>query len=473
MLRYAIRRLLISLPTLLVISIAVFSLNKCAPGDPVLLTFKDDEQQSVNQDEYAEHYRLKAAELGLDKPVFYCNLTVAAFSDTLWKINPLSRREKLAELVEQNGNWPATSAFDAALNRANVLNDKLPDSVRPKPYLRVALAAMVREHNLENLEMAFVNVDSLVRQVPPSEALFLASIGDLRAKTHAICHDFTPNKLWIPAFHWYGFQNQYHHWLKGFVTGDWGLSKSKKPIWAEMKPALYATMALNIITIALAYLIAIFLGVEMARRRNGLLDRWVQRILVFIHAMPLFWLGGLLILLFVSPIFGKPLLGNPYLDISDAWNEHSQSFFSWFVEKLPKFLLPILVMTLYSLTTLALQMRGGMLETLNQDYIRTARAKGVQEEDVYWSHAFRNALFPIITMFSAVFPAMFTGSLVIETLFNFPGMGLKSQNAFSNHDLAMLSAILMAAALFTIVGNFVADILYAWVDPRVRYAAEK
>jgi peptide/nickel transport system permease protein len=88
-------------------------------------------------------------------------------------------------------------------------------------------------------------------------------------------------------------------------------------------------------------------------------------------------------------------------------------------------------------------------------------------------HAFRNAMFPVITIFSAVFSAMFTGSLVIETMFNFPGMGLKAQTAFMGHDLAVLSAILMASAVLAMLGNLLADFLYAWADPRVRFVAKQ
>jgi peptide/nickel transport system permease protein len=111
-----------------------------------------------------------------------------------------------------------------------------------------------------------------------------------------------------------------------------------------------------------------------------------------------------------------------------------------------------------------------MLETLRQDYIRTARAKGLNDDYIYWKHAFRNALFPIITLFGAMLPALLTGSLVVETLFNFPGLGLKTQTAFLNHDLATLSAILMAVAMLTIAGNLVADLMYALADPRVRFS---
>ena len=115
-------------------------------------------------------------------------------------------------------------------------------------------------------------------------------------------------------------------------------------------------------------------------------------------------------------------------------------------------------------------MRSGMLGALNQDYIRTARAKGVSEEDVHWTHAFRNGLFPIITIFASVLPAVFTGSLVVEALFNFPGIGTKTFEAYLGKDLPLLSAIMMLAATLTIVGSLLADILYAWADPRVRFA---
>jgi peptide/nickel transport system permease protein len=248
-----------------------------------------------------------------------------------------------------------------------------------------------------------------------------------------------------------------------------GLSRKQEPIWQQLKPALFATLSINFTALFFAYLISIPLGVEMARRKGRTLDRWVKRAMVFLHAMPVFWVGALLVMLFCSPVWGKPLIQNPYLDISDTWNMGSESFLDWFSNKLPKFVLPILVLTLYSLPMITMQMRGGMLETLNLDYIRTARAKGVNEQDVYWTHAFRNALFPVITIFAAVFPALFTGSLVIETLFSFPGMGQKAQEAFTGHDLGILSAILMAAAVFTIVGNLIADLMYAWVDPRVRF----
>ncbi|MBL7825465.1 MAG: ABC transporter permease, partial [Saprospiraceae bacterium] len=418
----------------------------------------------------AEYYRYGAEKLGLDKPVFYFKLTSAAFPKTLWKIYPLERRKRLTSLIAQTGNWQAVETYDAALNRSLLEMERISDSCLNVKYLRQELLSMSTLHGLTDLIQPLSRADSLAQTLPVSYAGFLQTLTGLKSATQQL--QTTPQKhlLYIPVVYWYGLNNQYHHWFYGFLTGNWGLTKQQKPLWEELKPNVYATFALSGISLLLAFTLAIPLGVEMARNKGGLFDRWAKRILFFLHAMPTFWLGALLMILFTSSLLGKPLIANPYLDVTDSWNPHVQSFGSWLALKMPKFALPITVLTLYSLTVITMQMRGGMLGALNQDFVRTARAKGVKEEEVYWKHAFYNALFPVITIFGSVWPALLSGSLVIETMFNFPGMGLKTQSAFTGHDLSVLSAILMAAATMTILGNLVADLLYAWVDPRVKFS---
>ena len=471
MLRYVLRRLFIAIPTLLIISLAVFGLSKCAPGDPVENIFGEDITGSSDQIFLAERYRQKASLIGIDKPLFYCTMSLAAFPDSLWNVFPLERRTWLSNLTAQNGNWPANGAFEAALQRTFKTMEGLPDSLRQKPYLRLALLQLSTQSKLDKLERDFQQVDSICLPLRTTFPQLRNNLDTLGGKTTQACKAVLPSKLLLPALHWYGLNNQYHYWLSGFLRGNLGLTKKQIPVWQELKPALLATLAVNLIAIFFAYLISIPLGVEMARRKNAAFDRLVKRALILLHAMPVFWLGGLLVIFFCSPIWGKPLIENPYLDISDSWNMNSQSFLNWFFSKVHKFVLPILVLILYAVTMITLQMRGGMLETLGLDYIRTARAKGVSDENVYWVHAFRNALFPVITIFASVFPALFTGSLVIETLFNFPGMGQKAQTAFLSQDLTILSAILLTAAVFTILGNLIADLLYALADPRVRFVS--
>jgi ABC-type dipeptide/oligopeptide/nickel transport system permease component len=131
--------------------------------------------------------------------------------------------------------------------------------------------------------------------------------------------------------------------------------------------------------------------------------------------------------------------------------------------------LPILTIALQALAVLTLQMRGGILHVIGQDFIRTARAKGVDEEAVYWRHAYGNALFPLIATFPDLFPGIFAGSIVVERLFNYYGIGSKTMEAINTSDYPLIFIIVMLVASIIVFANLVADLLYAWADPRVRF----
>ncbi len=490
MLKYLLRRILLALPTLLVISFMAFGLLKCAPGDPVVNIFGEEQYNSLDPAQQADDYKANAVLLGLEHPVFYFNLTTAAFPDTLWRIFPLNRREKLEKLIGQTGNWPAVKNCDLAISKTARAIEALPSSVPQAAHLRSELTVLVRADQLSLLETSAAHLHALSDSIalpnlpsttsvgsnpelrkpqPPAPAL-AAALLQLDSAIHVLHTQALPGKLRTPAIHWHGFENQYHQWLMGFLNGDLGYTRRKVKVWDELRPSLLSTLAINGLAIFLAYLIAVPLGVEMARRKGRGLDRWAKRGLFFLSSMPVFWLGGLLIMIFTNTELLRAAIPSVYFDVQDGWQPGKTSFGDWWSSNASKCVLPITILTLHALAVLALQMRGGMLSTLGADYIRTARAKGVGEEDVYWNHAFRNALFPIITIFASVLPAVFTGSLVLEALFIFPGIGTKTFEAYLGKDLPLLAAIMMVAAALTIVGSLLADILYAWADPRVRFS---
>lgn len=471
MLKYLLRRVFLTLPTLLVVSLFAFWLGKCAPGDPVVNVFGDENFQTLDPAQQAVRYQQNATQLGIHLPTFYLELTTAAYPDTLWKIFPLNRRERLRKLIGQTGNWPAVKDYDEKVSKLIRTVESLPASFPLTPVLGNELPDLIRAEQLNQVDGSLNRLKALAVQTPASTTLSNA-ISELDACVQTLHGQKTLVKLNTPALHWYGFNNQYHQWLKGFVTGDLGLTRKKVAVWTDLQASFYTTLAINGIAILLAYLIAVPLGVEMARKKGRRLDRWGKRGLVFMYSMPVFWLGGLLIMLVMNTEFGRSAIPSPYFDIQDAWLPGKTSFIDWWSANASKCLLPILILTLHAVAVLAIQMRSGVLDTLKADYIRTARAKGVGEEEVYWSHAFRNALFPIITIFASVLPALFTGSLVVEALFNFPGMGSKTLEAYSGNDLPLLSAIMMVAALLTVLGGLLADIFYMWADPRVRFAKE-
>lgn len=465
MLRYFLRRILLAVPTLLVISMAVFGLSKCAPYESAL-DLGEGSFGNLQQQETA--IRLKAERLGLDKPTFYFTLTTAAFPDTLHKFFPPSRREFLKKLCAQTGNWPAVARYEKALREVYFFGEKLPDTLAEAADFRLAASDLMKNEQVEKANELCGHLQKTSTNLPPDSRLprLLDSLQNAISTLHK---EARPGNMNVPAFHWHGLDNQYHRWLSGFATGDWGMSWYwHKPVWEALRFSFFSTMIINGLAIFLTYLIAVPLGVAMARRRDRAFDRAARWVLLLLYAMPVFWLGSLLILLLATPDFGFYVIKNGI--VPESFQGSGKSFAVWCLSNFDKFILPILSLSLHALAMLALQMRSGVLENIGQDFIRTARAKGVGEDVVFWRHAFRNALFPLITVFASLFPLIFTGSLAVEYLFHFPGLGMKTHEAFMKQDYPVLFAILMLAAGLAILGNLIADLLYAWADPRVRFA---
>jgi peptide/nickel transport system permease protein len=343
-----------------------------------------------------------------------------------------------------------------AIQRTQLVLVSLPDTFPQLLNLRNSVDQIYKADRLEKIAALFHEL-ATIRASLPEHPLLHPALDALQAASATLQSDLHPERMRRPAFYWHGLNNQYHEWISGFVTGNLGLDKQDFPVAQKIKEPLLTTLAINGLALLLSYLLAIPLGVYMARWKNGALDRWGQRGLLLLYAMPAFWLGMLLILAFGIPS-------------TPPWRVPAQqSFISWFFQHFSSFILPLLTLTLHTLAVLAFQMRGGMLDTLKQDYIRTARAKGLDEEAVHWQHAFRNALFPIITVFGSVFPSVFAGSVIVELLFNFSGIGQLLQGSFAGNNHPVLFALLMFASMFTIFSNLIADILYAWADPRVRF----
>ena len=458
MVRYLLRRLIFAISTLLLLSMVVFGMVKYAPTDQLLIPDALPGRPTPDYQEITTATQTAAA-LHLDLPIFYFALTTADRPDTLHRIFPYERRERLVQLLDQSGHWPAVQHFETALLAAETA--AWHDSSAQAGSLRVALTGLRQAQRLGAID----TLAQAVRALGGRNTLG-SRLDTLAGKAQVMHRDIRLKNRWRPALHWFGGHNQYHRWLSGLLTGDLGISTYlKRPVWEVMRFALLTTLFVNGVAFFLAFRISIPLGIAMASRR-GRFDRVVRWILLLLYAMPGFWLGGLLLLLFATPHTGLYLIDGINLA---AYDPADGPFLLWVAHNASKFILPVLTITLHALALITLQLRGGMREVISQDFIRTARAKGVTERVVYRSHAFRNALFPLITRFAGVFPALFAGSIVIEYLFAFPGMGMKTFEAYEHEDYPLLFAILILGAVMTVVGNFLSDILYVRADPRVRF----
>jgi peptide/nickel transport system permease protein len=472
MVRYLLRRILLALPTLLVLSLITFGLSKCSPIDPVEKLYGDGSGTiRTTPAQRANSYRTKAGWIGLDRPAFYFTFTSALFPDTLSRVFPPDRRERLKRLALEKGSWTLAQEYEQALWAAMAAAARLPDTFPERIYLTSELNKLESAATAARIAAGMTLIDSLAG-TGRADAAWTSAHARLHDRAWALVKAVPRwSDVYRPALYWNGADNQYHRWLVNFLRGDLGLSYGyRRPVWEELRPVMASTLLLSGAVVVLAYALSIPMGVFLARRRYRRSDRWGQRGLLFLHAMPAFWTGSLLILLFATPGLGLQWIHGISID---PWENSGKTLLQWAWGNRVKFILPVATLTLHALAVLSLQMRGGMLDALGQDYIRTARAKGLDENAVHWRHAFRNALFPLITIFASVLPALFAGSIVIEYLFNFPGMGSKTHQAFLSNDPPVLLAIFMLGSVLTVLGSLAADLLYAVADPRVRFTGKR
>jgi peptide/nickel transport system permease protein len=459
---YLIKRLLLFLPTLVIISMVAFGLSLLAPGDPVEGLCGD--QGILLEGEYERC----AQRYGYDLPPFYFSLSPAAFPDTLHRIQPQYRRRVLERLTAQLGNWPAIEAYGQQLEALIRQVEALPDSLnrQQKIDLRQVVDNLREAYRPTRIGFQLARLDSLAVHSAYNDSIAPAMGALIKAWKEAEA-TATPQLLRRPDIKWYGVKNRYHQWMAGILTGDFGTSfKDKRPVSSKLRPALYWTLVLNLSAFGLALLLAVPIGVHSALRRGGRLDRFFTVVLFGLYSLPRFWVATILVVFLTSGAYGAwldwfPSIGLGQVAADAGWWER-------FSTRASHLMLPVFCQTYGLLAFFSRQMRGGMLEVIQQDYIRTARAKGLKETEVVWKHAFRNALFPVITVLSALFPASIAGSVVLEVIFAIPGMGLLTYDAIFAADWPVVFSVLILGALLTILGIWVSDVLYGLADPRVR-----
>lgn len=257
---------------------------------------------------------------------------------------------------------------------------------------------------------------------------------------------------------------QYVNWLGDLARGDLGTSiRYGRPVSALIVEALPFTLQLTVLALFFDALIGIPLGVMSAVRRGSGLDRGVTLAALVVYAVPGFWLGLMLILVFS--------VGLGWLPTSQAmsFDYEQMSFFARLGDRLWHLVLPVFVLGVASAAGTARYVRNRLLDTLGEDFILAARARGLSERTVIYGHALRNALLPLITIYGMSLPFLIGGAAIIETLFAWPGMGRLAVEAVTGQDYPVIMAVTMIAAGLTVIGNLLADIAYGIVDPRVRY----
>jgi peptide/nickel transport system permease protein len=254
---------------------------------------------------------------------------------------------------------------------------------------------------------------------------------------------------------------QYGIWMLQLLHGNLGQSYFyNQSVWSLIAVNMPRTLAIVGIGIALAHIGSVILGSLQAYWKNSWFDYLATAVTYFFYAMPYFWLGIILIMFFSVDLNWFPSGG-----LSNPLNPNP-GFGSWVAHTT----LPVATLVIGTIAGWAQYMRTSMDETLVQDYIRTARSKGVGEVMVVMKHALRNSILPLVTLLGFALPSLFSGALFVEVVFNYPGMGLLFWNAAVQRDYPVILGIVVLTGLLTIVGNLLADLLYGLIDPRIKYS---
>lgn len=461
MLRITLKRFLQFLPGLFTISVLAFALNSWAPGDGAEIYLNAISKGNFRSEPDAEkvYYETRTF-LGLDRPLFYFSIS------TLGDLPP--------NLTFKDRDIQKTAEFLSAQFR------------NPEPVIQYAshlieLKKIISEYQLSGdlyrtsrslfqqyqEELILQNIENLNHWIAenPEIPILNQTIDNIGNSFQKIKTSPAARLHFLPTITWNGWENQYHLWISSWINGGGGISFADlQPVGKKILKALKWTLILNLVSILLTYLIALPLGVLGAYYRDSKLDKILTVTLLSWFSIPGFWMATLAIVFLTTPEYGFdlfPTMGTGNIDPNMNWWTKLQI-------RIHHLTLPVICMTYGSLAFTARQMRQSMVHELDKTYIKLAKTKGLTDRQIIIRHALPNALFPILTMFGGILPSLLAGSVVIEYIFNIPGMGKLMVDAIFGRDWPVVNSVLMIAAFLTMVGILISDLLYYWVDPRVK-----
>ena len=443
--RYLLRRLLyLPLSLLLLVSLC-FALSRAVP--PLA---QDGGADVAYSRAYLDRYRAAAEEADRVLPLFYFSVANASLPDTLHHLAVPAHRELVTVLATRCGNWPAVQTYYRELlhlaypesNSDDRADDRTVGTARrllatSDPTLVAALQGQLRGPRTLAVRAAYAQLQT----------------------------DVNPWRTLLPRLYWHGAGNQYHRYLSRLLSGDLGQSLTdRRSVAGKVRRALSVTLLLNGLALLLVYLLAVPLGMYMAQRHGTRFDRWATALTFLGFGIPSFWVATLLANFLTTPAFGMDLfpsmgLGEPPPDAG---------LLSILRTRIAHLLLPVCCLTYPSLAYVARHLRTSALNELQRPYVDTARMKGLSEHRVLWGHVFRNAAFPLITLLGSLLPALLAGSVLVELIFNLPGMGRLLYTSALARDWPVVTALVLLNGLVTVIGLLLADVAYTLTDPRVR-----
>ena len=462
-----LKRILYVIALLFVVSVIAFWLSKQVPGDEVSAYVSIDDRGSIatyNPAQYRDAYEKVARQRGLDLPGFYFSVIPASTSIFRAGIYPEEDRAAIKQWIL--AGLPSDTSY------------LLYEALREGLYKYCSKD--IRYCRLYERMLATHAPDSIYKVASDFQKTRQDSAGidEMGADLNGIIlltqrnNYYTANFTWkniLPVFKWHGRENQYHRWITGLIYQRPLTSLvDGRDAWSKILDALKWTLLLNGFALFISICAGTLLGIWSGRKEGWASEKIVNWILFGLFALPSFWLGTLFIYAFASgewlSLFPAGGLGSHQYagSISARWAIVGYHLF-----------LPVMCLALGALAYISRQVKQSVLHEYKQPYVAMLKTQGISSKTILRKHVIRNSLFPLITIMGGAFPALLSGSLIIEVIFNIPGMGRLMYSSLLARDWPVAFPILMFSAGITVISYIVTDIVYKWADPRVKVLESK
>jgi peptide/nickel transport system permease protein len=463
MLTYLLKRISTLLLSLWIISVCLFFLQKNATVDVVMLQSKARSNGSFYVHPLAAEkvYRAEAVRLNLDRPLFYFAMKPVMFPDTFYKVQFPEAVKVQKKLLLATGDWALVQTYFQTLT---AFYEKVAQTENGQVsiFWKQQLQEMANTADLSVVKAACQASDEMREP-------YIEELRKIEGLLIRLSYQSPSFFSWLPFPRWNGFDNQFHLWFSKIIHGDIGISsRDGRPVLDKLKEAIPWTLWVNGLAILLAYMFAMPVGILMAVLPKSRWLRWINNFLLALYALPAFWVGSMLLFQATLPEYGFS-----FFSIS-GWSglQREGGFLSQPIPFLLQLSLPVFCMSYGLAAYLTSYMQSTFSKVLKEPYMLFAKTKGISRTRLYFKHALPNALLPQIVFVAGIIPALITGSVVIEVIFNIPGMGRLFIDSMLSQDFTTVYSFVLLVSVLTAVGLVVSDILLVVTDPRIRLSRE-
>lgn len=431
---------------------AAFAISRLIPGDEAqsMMTL-----QGINPEGPAAdgEYRRLYKQLGLDKPAFYFSVVPEFYPDNINSILSPGLRNQTLSLLKQKCRSDDIRQYLAARDAlVDDLKDRdsLPEDILHTLNFETGISALHNFHEAHKTSHSLISSGSWQTYISSFDQM----VGNI-------------TNFYLPRLVWHGPSNQFHGWFSELVKGNLGLSaKDGRPALKKITSALGWTSVLVFFNILITLLIAVPSGLLAGYRKGGAFDRWSGVLWLALYSVPVFWLASLLIIFFTRETGSGWYRIFP---VPGTWFINDTSGLSGFLyHNAGQLILPVICLVANDIAQLSKLVRDNVIQQMSQPYVLMAKAKGLSSRQVLTIHMLANALIPVITSVGGRIPASLSGALVVEVIFNIPGMGRLLFDSIRSADWNVVFGVVTVVSCFTVIFMLITDIVYALANPKIR-----